>query len=211
MSRRAICPNCGAPVNFRWSGAVQTTCEFCHSILVRHDVDLERVGQQADLPPDVSPIQIATEGVYRSRPFVVVGRILYTHELGGWNEWHLVFSDSTSGWLSDAQAEYAVSFLTTPDRALPSRDGLWRGLKFPHAGTDYEVASLTEARYTGVQGELPFEYWDKSESLFADLRSADGRFATIDYSQEPPLFFTGEFVDFNELRLSNLRQFEGWN
>src|SRR6185436_10131377 len=106
----ANCPNCGAPIRFRWSSAVQTVCEFCHSILVRRDVDLEKVGTVADLPPSSSPIQIATEGVYRKRPFVVIGRILYEYEQGGWNEWHVVFSDSESGWLSDAQAAYAVSF-----------------------------------------------------------------------------------------------------
>ena len=29
------CPSCGAPVQFRWSGAAQTVCPFCRSILVR--------------------------------------------------------------------------------------------------------------------------------------------------------------------------------
>jgi len=74
MSERvANCPNCGAPIKFLWSSAVQTTCEFCHSILVRRDVDLERVGELADRPPDSSPLQIASEGVYSGKPFTVVG------------------------------------------------------------------------------------------------------------------------------------------
>ena len=101
----ATCPNCGAPIQFRWSSAIQTTCEYCKSILVRHDVNLTRVGQVADLPPDISPIQIGTEGIYRNTGFQVVGRIIYSYELGSWNEWHLVFSNGSSGWLSDAQAE----------------------------------------------------------------------------------------------------------
>ena len=58
----ATCPNCGAQIRFRWSSAIQTTCEYCKSILVRHDVNLTKVGQVADLPPDISPIQIGTEG-----------------------------------------------------------------------------------------------------------------------------------------------------
>src|SRR5437667_6079168 len=58
--QQANCPNCGAAVRFLWSGAVQTTCGYCHSILVRRDLDLEKVGIVADLPRDVSPIQIAT-------------------------------------------------------------------------------------------------------------------------------------------------------
>src|SRR5204863_9551247 len=89
MSERvANCPNCGAPIKFLWSSAVQTTCEYCHSILVRTDVDLKKVGEVADLPVDASPIQIGTEGVYENKSFVVVGRIIYEYEQGNWNEWH---------------------------------------------------------------------------------------------------------------------------
>ena len=204
------CPQCGARVEFQWSSSVQTTCEYCNSILVRHDIDLEKVGQVADLPPDVSPIQLRTEGIYRNKAFVVSGRILYEWDQGGWNEWHLWFQDGATGWLSDAQAEYAVSRLFAPKSPLPASNLLERDALFEFDGTRFEVTTLTQARYVGVQGELPFQYWDKSTVLFADLRSRDGRFATIDYSEEPPLLFVGESVEFDSLRLTNLRQFEGW-
>src|SRR5258708_31275269 len=89
MSERvANCPNCGAPIKFLWSSAVQTTCEFCRSILVRRDVNLERVGEIADLPPDSSPIQIASEGVYARKPFAVARRSLYEYALGRSNAYH---------------------------------------------------------------------------------------------------------------------------
>ena len=211
MSERvANCPNCGAPVKFLWSSAVQTTCEYCRSILVRRDVDLEKVGVVADLPPDSSPLQIASEGVYKGKPFVVVGRILYEYELGGWNEWHIVFNDGKSGWLADAQLEYDVSFLTAPPSALPNGDALVTGNRFQWDGAEYQVTSITRAHYKGVQGELPFEYWDKSDVTFADLRTADGHFGTIDYSEEKPLLFLGEALEFDDLKLKNLREFEGW-
>ncbi|MGE5570638.1 MAG: DUF4178 domain-containing protein [Rhodospirillales bacterium] len=209
MSKIANCPNCGAPVRFRWSSAVQTTCEFCRSILVRRDLDLARVGVVADLLEDRSPIQIATEGVWRGKPFVVVGRILYEYENGGWNEWHLVFSDGASGWLSDAQARYGVTFLT-PMPNLPPAGTIARGQQYRWNGTLYEVTCLTRARYRGVEGELPFEYWDKDEALFADLETRDAPFATIDYSGSEPLLFLGEAVEFDSLHLKNLRPFEGW-
>lgn len=208
--RTAFCPNCGAPVRFLWSSAVQTTCEFCKSILVRRDLDLEKVGVTADLPSDASPIQLLTEGVYRGKSFQVVGRIMYRYDQGAWNEWHCVFQDGSSGWLSDAQAEYAVSFLTQPPTPLPSPTEVTRGMKLILYGALFEVTTLTEAFYEGVQGELPFEYWDKSRCLFADLRTRDARFGTIDYTETPPLLFLGEWVEFEALRLKNLRQFEGW-
>ncbi|MGD0437063.1 MAG: DUF4178 domain-containing protein [Bryobacteraceae bacterium] len=205
----ANCPNCGAPVTFRWSSAVQTTCEFCHSILVRTDVDLKKVGEVADLPADASPIQIGTEGVYQNKGFVVIGRIIYEYEQGGWNEWHVVYNDGSSGWLADAQLEYDLSSLTNPAQPLPATTS--KGQTFEWQNKTYQVTSLTKARYKGVQGELPFEYWDKSDLLFADLRSTTGEFATIDYSENPPLLFLGRAVDFNDLHFKNLRLFEGWS
>jgi hypothetical protein len=47
--------------------------------------------------------------------------------------------------------------------------------------------------------------------LFADLRSTSGNFATIDYSENPPLLFLGRAVDFDDLHFKNLRLFEGWS
>jgi len=211
MTRQAgRCPNCGAPIEFRWSSAVQTTCAHCRSVVVRHDIDLRAIGEVSDLPPDSSPIQIGTEGRVDGHAFQVVGRIVYEHDEGGWNEWHLVFGDGTSGWLSDAQAEYAVSRLTAPMRPLPREADLRVGWRYLSNDGDLVVSTLTRARYAGVEGELPFEYWGKEQVTFADLRSSDGRFGTIDYSETPPLWFVGRFVDYDELALRQVKSFEGW-
>lgn len=209
--KTANCPNCGAPIRFRWSSAVQTTCEFCHSILVRRDVDLEKVGVVADLPPDSSPIQLGAEGVWRNRPFTVIGRIIYEYEQGGWNEWHIMFSNGVSGWLSDAQDNYAVSFLTPPPSPLPRAGEIRLGQTFNWDKARFEVTAITEAHYKGVEGELPFEYWDHSDVRFVDLRTPTARFATIDYSETPPLLFLGESAEFEDLKLKGLREFEGWS
>jgi hypothetical protein len=206
----ANCPSCGAPIQFRWSSAVQTVCEYCRSVLVRHDIDLERVGQVATIPDDASPIQLGTEGIYRNRAFQVVGRIVYEYEQGSWSEWHLIFNDGTSGWLADAQLEYAVSFWTAPPAPLPAEGSISRENRFQWHGGLYQVTSITRAHYVGVEGELPFEYWDKTDLTFVDLRSEDARFATIDYSENPPLLFIGEAVEYDDLRLKNVREFEGW-
>ena len=210
MRRTANCPSCGAPVQFAWSSAVQTACPYCHSILVRHDVDLEKVGIVADLPPDASPIQLFTEGIYDNRRFTVIGRIRYEWEQGGWNEWHILFNDQSSGWLSDAQAEYAVSFLAAPPKPLPHPEQIRPGQMLRISGVPFHITHLTPVRYIGFEGELPFTTTDRSEFLTADLRTSDARFATLDYSGTPPLLFAGRFVSFDELRLSNLREFEGW-
>jgi hypothetical protein len=173
-------------------------------VLVRHDVDLRKVGEVADLPFDSSPIQIGTTGSFEEKAFTVTGRIVYEYEQGTWNEWHLAFADNTSGWLSDAQAEYALSRLVAQPGELPPDHAVTTGQRFAFGGMTFTVATRTNARYRGVDGELPFEYWDKDTVLFADLKAADGHFATLDYSESPPLLFIGLFVEFDQLELSNL-------
>ena len=207
----ANCPGCGAPVQFRWSSAVQTVCPFCHSILVRSDLDLKKVGTVADLPPDPSPIQLLTSGTYNNKKFDVIGRIIYEYEQGGWNEWHIVFSDGVSGWLSDAQLQYAVSFLV-PGMALPPEEQVTRGKHFNFSNIDFEVSTMTIAAYKGVEGELPFPFYGKTNMLFADLRTHGDNFATLDYSDKSaPMLFIGKTVPFEALQLQNVRQFEGWS
>jgi hypothetical protein len=209
-ARTAYCPNCGAPITFRWSSAVQTTCAFCRSVLVRHDLDLTRVGTVSDLPETSSPIQLGTEGTYEKTSFVVVGRIVYEYERGGWNEWYCVGGQGDALWLSDAQLDYAVSRAATPADPLPRAESLLPGMTVRAGDAHLRVTTITRARYRGVEGELPFEYWDKAEVVFADLGAPDGRFGTIDCSESPPLLFVGEYVDFDSLRLRNVREFEGW-
>jgi hypothetical protein len=204
------CPNCGAKIVFQWSSSVQTVCTYCKSILVRTDVDLKKVGQVADLPPDSSPIQLNTEGIYHNKAFVVAGRILYQYEQGGWNEWHIVMNDGASAWLSDAQDEYAISF-PVPGQTLPAAPQVQVGQQYTWNKQTYTVTVITEAHYKGVEGELPFQYWDKTDVIFVDLRSPTGKFATLDYSDEQPALYLGEFVEFDDLKLKNLRQFEGWS
>jgi len=205
----ANCPNCGAKIVFLWSSSVQTVCEYCKSILVRTDVDLKKVGQVADLPPDSSPIQINTEGKYGNKAFVVVGRILYEYDQGGWNEWHVMMNDGTSAWLSDAQSEYAVSFSSkTPN--LPPVEQVQVGEQFTWNNQPYTVSVITPAHYRGVEGELPFQYWGKTDVTFVDLRTESGKFATLDYSDPEAALYLGEFVEFDDLKLKNLHSFEGW-
>jgi Domain of unknown function (DUF4178) len=208
-SRSATCPNCGAPLVYRWSSSVQTVCEHCRSVVVRTDVDLKNVGVVADLPPNASPIQLSTEGRYGDKGFVVAGRILYQYEQGTWNEWRIVVEGGVDGWLSDAQNELAVSF-AVKESHIPSADQATLGSSFNWNGTVFTVVSRTVAHYAGVEGELPFEYWDKTDVTFVDLRSEGSDFATLDYSDDEPALYIGKAVDFDTLRLRNVRTFEGW-
>jgi hypothetical protein len=201
----ASCPNCSGPLTFAWSGSVQTVCPHCRSILVRRDLDLARVGEVSDPPPDTSPIQLGTTGRAGDRPFTVIGRIAYEYDGGAWSEWHLLFADDRTGWLSDAQLRYAVYERVTVPVRVPPPGTLRVGMPISWGTHDLQVASVTDARYRGTEGELPFESWDREQERFADLTSAGGELGTIDYTDTPPAVYVGRAAPFNELRFKNLR------
>src|SRR3954469_14405579 len=142
----AACPNCGAPLAFKWPSSVQTVCSYCKFIVVRTDVDLHKVDTVSDLPPDSSPIQIASEVIYQNKAFTVAGRIVYEYDDGTWNEWHVVLQDGTSAWLSDAQATYCFT-RATPHKDLPAANAVRAGQHYSWDGIPFTVSVITNARY----------------------------------------------------------------
>ena len=96
----AECPSCGAKVSLRASASTTAVCAFCKSTLVRRAEALERIGVQGELLEDYSRVQIGTGGRFEGRGFSVVGRIQLRDDAGAWNEWHVLFDDGATGWLS---------------------------------------------------------------------------------------------------------------
>jgi ribosomal protein S27E len=208
MPFSANCPACGAAVVFKSSASFHGVCEFCRSTLVRQGGNLENLGRMADLIEDASPIQIGTEGQYHGVHFAVIGRIQLRYAAGVWNEWHLLFDDQRGGWLSDAGGEYLISFLTAPDAPLPGFAALMPNDALKLAGRDFVVTDLEEAMCISGQGELPFAFGAGYPAQLADLRTTDeaaAAFASIDYSETPPLFFVGESLPFAAFKFANLR------
>ncbi len=205
----ANCPNCGAAIRFEWSRAVQTTCPYCGSVLVRGDVDLKTVGKVGDFPATSSPLQLGATGVVHHHRFTVVGRVVYEYERGSWNAWHVHIDDESGGWLSDAGGEYAFS-QEAPSHDIPAADHLHPGANFPWEKRIYKVMAVTTVRYGAAEGELPFTTWDRREATHAMLDANDGHFATIDYRESPPTLYLGEWTSFDALQLDGLREVAGW-
>jgi hypothetical protein len=208
-ARDGTCPNCGAVVHFDWSHAVQASCPFCKSVIVRTDVDIRTVGTVGDFPATSSPIQLGTTGMFRGQRFSVVGRIVYAYDRGSWNDWHARLEDGRSGWLSDARGEYGFQ-VDSDAGGIPPLDALHIGGNLAWDGRIYKVMTLTSATYRAVEGELPFTTWDRREASLVGLDAADGHIATIDYRDKSPALSLGEWVGFSDLALGNLRVIDGW-
>ncbi len=205
MALTASCPSCGAPVVFKSASSIFAVCEYCQSTLVRHDTALEDVGKMAALAEDRSPLQLGAEGSYQGVHFALIGRIQIKYSQGYWNEWHLLFDDMRTGWLSEAGGEYVLTFAQQVQELLPKFAELKIGQRFVLASQPWTVSNIENAECVAGQGELPLKVGAGYPVSAVDLRNGPN-FATLDYSETPPLLFVGEAVAFASLQMSNLRE-----
>lgn len=211
MIRTCQCPSCGAKVIFRASSSLLAVCEYCQSTLIRTDVDVENLGKMADLLPDSSLLQIGSQGTYKNSSFSVIGRVQYQHETGIWNEWHVLFDNGKTGWLSEASGSFVLSFLSDVRiRHLPLEQykldlsvPLFEGAILRKERLT--VTNIENARCIAGQGELPFKINTGFDVTVVDL-SNPNYFVSLDFSETPPLVFMGEPVELHALFLTNLRE-----
>jgi len=210
MSRSFNCPSCGAPNAFQSAVSILAVCAYCRSTILRRDLDVENLGKMAELQTDGSVFQLGVQGWHASVHFTVVGRIQVRYDRGFWNEWHLLFDDHRSGWLGEAGGTLAVTFATPVKESPPAFTRLFPGKELTLDGRLFRINDVEQGTCTGGEGELPFVIGAGYAAPVADLVGAGTSCATLDYSEDPPLVFLGNYVEFDELRLSGLRQVDGW-
>lgn len=215
---RALCPNCGAPVEFRSAASASAVCSFCRSTLVREGEALRRIGVSAELFDDHSPLRLGAGGRYRDpsadgyvgrspegAAFTLVGRLQYGYEGGTWNEWHALFDNGRSGWLSEDNGRYVFAFDAPPRGEVPPADELTAGERRLVDGRPWSVASVTRAKLLAAEGELPRPPQLQGEFVVADLRNEHGEVGTLDYSEPTaPQWSVGRSVALGELAMSGL-------
>ncbi|HMC16845.1 MAG TPA: DUF4178 domain-containing protein [Albitalea sp.] len=202
---RAACPNCGAPVEFRSAASAFAVCSFCKSTIVREGDALRKIGQSAELFDDHSPLQLGAGGKYQGAAFTLVGRLQYRYADGTWNEWHALFDNGRSGWLSEDNGRYVFAFDAPLTEAAPPGANLAPGGQQVLAGMPWVVASVTAARLIAAQGELPYRPVTERGFVVADLRSVRGEVATLDYSEpQSPKWSVGRSVAISELAMTGL-------
>ncbi|MFC4278792.1 DUF4178 domain-containing protein [Achromobacter aloeverae] len=208
--QRILCPQCGAPVEFKSAASVMAVCGACRSTLLKDAESVKRIGEMAEVLEDYSPIQITSTGKYEGKRFDVVGRLQLRYDAGFWNEWYVWFEDGTDGWLSDASGQYAVTRTRTPkdqDPAFPAFDDLTPGSPLNLDGKTYTAADIRRCRAVSGQGELPFAVGaDGWEAVVADFRALD-EFLTLDYSDTlVPQVYQGKAYTLDDMQRASLRE-----
>lgn len=212
---RAACPNCGASVEFASAASASAVCGYCRSTLVRDGDALRRIGRSAELFDDHSPLQLGASGRYSGAAFTVVGRQQLGDDDARWSEWHVLFDAGgdadaglRSGWLSEDNGRYVMSFdgpLTAP---VPEPGELHAGEQRAVAGGIWSVASVVQARVLAAEGELPRPpRLEGAPFTVVDLRNDQGEVATLDWRDAPEVGWSiGRSVRLSDLVLTGLRE-----
>jgi uncharacterized Zn finger protein (UPF0148 family) len=211
MTLQASCPACGAPVLFKTGSSVVVVCESCNSVVARTDRGIEDAGKVADVVESGSPLEVGLRGVYLGVAFELTGRAQLGHAAGGfWDEWYAHFEDGRWGWLAEAQGRFYLTFqIQVPaPNALPTFDSLQ--LSQPvwaiPAQQPPVVAEKGTAQMLAAEGEIPYLLRPGETYAYADLSGHEGAFATLDYSEQPPLVFTGREASLAELGLAGAQR-----
>jgi hypothetical protein len=203
------CPNCGANLEFQSSVSVYTTCTHCRSMVVRHDMNLENLGQVSELLQDMSPFQVGTEGKYEGKVFHLVGRIKVVYDKGTWSEWYALFLDGTEGWLTEAQGFYMMSFEEKDGKVNMRRD-VQPMNETTVNGKIFYVDDARNVTYAASEGELPFVFQPNEQARSIDLRNSKGEFASVSFTDEGAKMFLGHYLPFEAFEFQNLRTLDGW-
>jgi len=202
---QAACPNCGAPVEFRSGASGTAVCSFCRSTLVREGDALRRIGQSAELFEDYSPLQLGAAGHHAGEAFALVGRLQIGYAGGSWNEWHALFDNGRSAWLSEDNGRFVMSFEALLEERVPAPTAFVIGAPLTVAGQRWQVGAVTQAQVAAAQGELPRP--PAGGFVVVELRNAQDEVGSLEFVGEaPPLWSVGRQVRIEELGMSGLRE-----
>ncbi len=203
---RAACPHCGAAVEFASAASASAVCSYCRSTLVRDGDALRRIGVSAELFDDHTPLQLGASGRRQGIGFTLVGRLQYGYSAGSWNEWHALFDNGRSAWLSEDNGAYVLAFDAAPPADAPPLADLRAGSRVLADGRAWDVASVVSARLIAAEGELPAPPRLQGDFIVCDLRNPAGEVATLHGSDPARLGWSvGRSVTLAELAMQGLK------
>ncbi|MGE3317931.1 MAG: DUF4178 domain-containing protein [Candidatus Berkiella sp.] len=204
------CPACGGELEFKSRFSAMSICPYCQSILLKKDDLWLQQGKMAVLPTDMSPFQVGTQGIFQKQSFEMIGKLKVAWENGFWNEWYIIEQDGTAAWLAEAMG--FLSYSHEMELNDPLNDPLFYqvGQAITLNNNTYTINDIKEFECIGCIGELPMEFTQGMKGVSIDLVTTDDNCAYLEYSNNVYRFFKGKNVDFDTLKLENLRALDGW-
>lgn len=193
------CPSCRAPVEFRPGAGKIKVCEYCHTVVLRGDAGLERLGRVADLFDTEAPLKVGLEGRYQGAGFVVTGRIQKSNGAGTWDEWYLLFEDEREAWLAESEGEWKLLFPLS-GVSLPDVAALTPLATFDLKGRRFVVEEVASASTVSAEGQLPSF---ATEHTYVDATGPQGVFASLETAGGETEAYVGTFLGLDALGFSS--------
>ena len=203
------CPSCGATLNFTSSIAISAVCPFCQSLVIRRDLNVETLGTLAQLPPDLSPLQVGTTGEFQGTGFRLAGRLRWHWSGGSWTEWFAECGTGGHAWIAETQGFFTFSRAVAKIE-LPPLNSVKVG-EDPGIGDKRWIAiDLKDAVCVGGEGELPELIKPDKPRRSVDLQGRHGEFASLEAGPDGTEMYEGRYARFAEMNFANLRPVPGW-
>lgn len=196
---------------FRSSVAIFAVCEHCRSTVVRDDFQVSTFGVMAELPPDLSPLQIGTQGHFSGQAFTLIGRLRLHWGEGSWTEWCADFGNGRIGWIAEVMGYYTISFEKDAPEASKLTNTPQAKKRLKLAGAEWLVTDVKTARCIAAEGELPYAVQPGAERRSVDLTGPQGTFGTLEIEGDTRTFYEGHYAQFDELHFTHLRKVPGWD
>ncbi len=214
----ANCPNCGAPIRFRSSDLPVKVCDYCHSTVLRTGGNLQAIGKVAEVPDDVSPLQLGVHGRDGAHGFELIGRVRWRYADGAWNEWLALYDDGSTGWVGESMGRYMLLRQVDETALAPvvlehvrANNPIQIGAAVTIDGVGYTVADAKQVTCVASEGELSFAAPVGLTAVSIDLQEPEGRCASIQRDQKGEVeAYAGRYVSLAEMHATGLRTFEGW-
>lgn len=205
------CPGCGAQLILQSPATLFVVCSYCKSTLIR-DQDWTVYGKMANLPAEITPLQIGTQGSFKGEGFELIGRQRLQWANGYWTEWCANFPKGKTAWLAEAQGLLMISFPTPFPEEAKQWGELKAGAYLKMGNTTFMIDDVKTARCIGSEGELPFTALPNKEITSIDASNPAGSFLSLEIvtATGERRAYVGEYVEFKDLHLKNLRKLDGW-
>ncbi len=177
MDKKFQCPSCGAEQTVTNPGVVMRVCDFCRTAMYWDKDSALRAGEKSlELPPS-KRFKVGATGKIGKKPFMVLGRLAYSHEKGAWSEWFIEMDDGTIKWLSEDEGELFLEQPVPIKAAIPPFEELTPGMKIDLDGKVGIIEELGKATCLGGEGQIPFPAEIGDHYPYADGSGTDGSFS----------------------------------
>jgi len=195
------CPSCGAPNEVNRFAAM-AICAYCGAGYYFRDEAVLAMGEMAIMAEYDTPLYVGASGRLRKKRFYIDGRVRYRYERGFWDEWYFVFDDGSNAWICEDELEFSLEKDFEKPTNIPSFESLSPGSPLRLGDLSFAVNEKDTAYFEGAEGSLPFVLSKDRQFPFVDASNEEST-ATIEYSEEGPEIFIGEWVDQEEIQLDH--------